>query len=268
MLSDPEVIVSIHGDYIQAGADLLTANTFRTNARTFTRAGLTLRDARRATTLAVDCARRAIANSGTHRRILVAGSLAPVEDCYRPDLVPPPAELAREHRDLAQWLADAGVDVILVETMNRIREARIAVQEAVRTRVEVWASLLCHPHQAAALYSGEPLADAVAAVADAGCAAVGVNCVPAERTESLVALVSASSALPVMAYANGGRADDDGGWRPDATLTPARYGELARTWWAAGAAKIGGCCGTHPGHIEAVRALADSASRTPGAGPQ
>jgi S-methylmethionine-dependent homocysteine/selenocysteine methylase len=76
------------------------------------------------------------------RDIFVAGSLSPLEDCYRPDLVPDDAALAREHGAQARFLAEAGVDLILAETHNTIREAVAAVRAAKATGVPVFVSLV------------------------------------------------------------------------------------------------------------------------------
>jgi homocysteine S-methyltransferase len=125
----PEVLEAIHRDYVAAGADALTANTFRTHARSLAAAGMADR-ARAWTELAVASARHAAATGD--REIFVLGSTAPLEDCYRPDLVPSLPELEREHRAHADHLAGAGVDAVLVETMNTVREARVAALAARR----------------------------------------------------------------------------------------------------------------------------------------
>ncbi len=100
----PEVLGAVHRGYVAAGVDALTANTFRTHARSLAAAGMADR-ARGWTELAVASARNAAA--GADREIFVLGSAAPLEDCYRPDLVPSPHELEREHRAHADHLAGA-----------------------------------------------------------------------------------------------------------------------------------------------------------------
>ena len=156
---------------MDAGADILTANTFRTTPRTFRKAGfsespleagspgrashpgkvteggwpaVTLPPDRSdsLTTLAIALARKA-ADEAAGRTVLVAGSIAPLEDCYRPDLVPSDAELHEEHAVQAARLARAGVDFLLLETMGTIREAVIALAAARETGNEVVVSFLC-----------------------------------------------------------------------------------------------------------------------------
>src|SRR6478736_4559620 len=108
LFQDPELVWTVHSDESGAGADILTANTFRTHARSLAAAGADA-DAAELTAQAVGLAHRAAAVP--RREIFVAGSLSPLEDCYRPDLAPDDAALAREHGAQARRLADAGVDL-------------------------------------------------------------------------------------------------------------------------------------------------------------
>jgi homocysteine S-methyltransferase len=123
LVEAPDVLRAIHADYIAAGADIITTNTFRTHGRTLTRASLGERT-RALTPLAVKIAREAAQQADL--KIFVAGSMSPLEDCYSPQLVPPDGELWIEHAEMARDLAQAGCDLLLVETMNTIREAVIA----------------------------------------------------------------------------------------------------------------------------------------------
>src|SRR5215469_11941511 len=106
----PELVATIHREYVAAGAQVHTANTFRTKRRCVGARWEEL--ARRAVALARDAAPRS----------RIAGSIAPLEDCYRPDLSPG-ARSAAEHRELARVLADEEVDVIVCETFANPLEA-------------------------------------------------------------------------------------------------------------------------------------------------
>ena len=236
----PEIVAAIHRDYAAAGATLHTANTFRTKARAFPDRWEAL--ARRAVRLA-----RAAVPPG-HR---VAGSVAPLEDCYRPDLSP--ARPEPEHRELAEVLADEGVDLLLCETFPHVGECLAAVRACAATGVETWAALTAGP--GADLLSPEQLAEGARAARDAGAALVLVNCVPAPETRRFVEAL-ARRGLPFGAYANAGRRSAGLGWEGQRADGPARYAALAEQWVALGAAAVGGCCGTGPAHIRAVaRAL-------------
>ncbi len=134
----PEVIAEIHRDYARAGAVVHTANTFRTRPRQ-------VGDRWRAlTTEAVGIARRALRSVDARPdAFTLAGSIAPLEDCYRPDLSP--ADPRPEHREMAEALHAASVNLILCETFPHPGEARVAVEEAVRTGLPVWAALTAGP---------------------------------------------------------------------------------------------------------------------------
>jgi S-methylmethionine-dependent homocysteine/selenocysteine methylase len=234
----PELVAAIHRDYVAAGATVHTANTFRTKRRSVGPRWEEL--ARRAVRIARDVV-------GDLR---VAGSIAPLEDCYRPDLSPGRASRG-EHRELARVLADEGVDVLLCETFADATEAVVAVEEAARTGVETWAALL--PTTAASLRN-----TARACVA-AGARVVLVNCVAAKDTRPFLAEL-ADLGVPFGAYANAGDEADGIGWGADVEAGAKAYEALAKQWLEAGASVVGGCCGTGPAHIARVAALNHSSS--------
>lgn len=249
----PDVVEQIHRDYLDAGAHVLTTNTFRTNVRALAKAGIAHR-ARELTFRAVELARRAIALSPRARalHVQIAGSIAPVEDCYSPDLVPSDAELAQEHAVLARNLADAGVDLMLVETQNTIREAVAAACAARATGKPLWVSFTLDGQNR--LLSGEPLNDAVQAVMPFEPQAVLVNCIPVRQVASALKLLRSTAPPHVLtgAYANVGHVDENVGWTLTNAISPRAYAEAAREWRDLGAMIIGGCCGTTPEHIAAL----------------
>jgi len=238
----PEMVAAIHREHVAAGARVLTTNTFRTRRRS---AG---QDWERLATLAVELARQA-APPG----VRVAGSIAPLEDCYSPWLSPP--EPRPEHRDLARLLAAAGVDILLCETFPHVGEALVAVEEAVATGVETWVSFT-GGLRGELLSPEEVRAGAREAVAR-GAAAVLVNCIPATRTLPYVEAL-AGLGVPCGAYANAGDPAWGLGWEAaDPEAAAEGYARLARTWVAAGATLVGGCCGTGAAHIRALAQLLD-----------
>jgi S-methylmethionine-dependent homocysteine/selenocysteine methylase len=256
LLDAPDVLLQIHRAHLEAGSDIIAANTWRTTPRTFRRAGLTDQSGV-LTSRAVAIAHHA-RMFHPERTVLVAGSMGPLEDCYRPDLVPPDAELRKEHAEHARRLADAGVDLIMLETFGTVRESRIACEAALATGKEVIISFLCRGD--GRLYSGEPLADAVSATAALPVAGLSINCAPARSLARLLddlrheVSVHRTDGLDCLAvYGNVGR---EGGEMDEEFVTavsPAEYGALALSWAGHGARIIGGCCGTTREHIAAVR---------------
>jgi len=244
-----EVVLQIHRDYIDAGADIITTNTFRTTRRMFARANLP-DQSDRYTTVAVDLAHQA-RDSAPGREILIAGSMAPLEDCYRPDLVPPDDQLRLEHNELAGRLARAGTDFILLETMNTIREAYIACEAAIATGKEVMVSFICN--RAGHLYGGESFADAIRMITPLQPTAFSINCVSPRFIMPALNIACVTTSLPLAVYANVGIPENERrGWEFTREITPEDYSTYAGDWLHSGVTIIGGCCGTTPEYIAAL----------------
>lgn len=240
----PEVLSAIHADYAAAGATLHTACTFRTQPRWM---GDDFEEAARR---AVHIARGAV--PAPHR---IAGSVAPVEDCYRPDRSPGLASRV-EHRALVRVLASAGVDVLLCETFPHPDEALVAVEEALATGLPTWLALTAGPD--ADLMTPATMRACAARAVALGAECVLVNCVPVLACAPYVDAL-AGFGVPFGVYANAGAPDDAFGW----TSTPfeaERYADAMERFIDAGATVVGGCCGTGPAHIAALQRRYDSTS--------
>jgi S-methylmethionine-dependent homocysteine/selenocysteine methylase len=259
LMQRPELVRQIHRENLRAGADIITTNTFRTTARTLRSAGLDPDRARELDALAVRLALEAREEAG-RLDALIAGSMAPLEDCYLPVFETPADQALAEHRAHAASLAEDGVDLLLVETMPTASEAAIALQAALETGAPVTIGFVCAPaedDEPPRLLSGESLDSAVARVGPLGPAAILVNCAAPPVIMAALRELRQLTSLPIGGYANGGHVDDVVGWAPDADLTPDRYTAFAREWLALGARIIGGCCGTTPEHTAALRRLLD-----------
>jgi S-methylmethionine-dependent homocysteine/selenocysteine methylase len=281
LLDAPDLVEAIHRENAEAGADVLTIASFRLHARNV-RESLCSLSQRKLIATAVNLARRAAggeekisskvnmadaprAAAPQGRRadrprssatrpskklfndILIAGSLAPLEDCYRPDLVPKQENiLFSEHSGMAAALAAAGVDLILVETMNTVREAAAAARGAAATGLPVVVS--CVTDGAGRLLSGERVEDFAHALLALPLPpdALGVNCVAARALGAdLARLAAAAPGVPLAAYGN----------TVGDPVEPAGYAALVTEWLALGARLVGGCCGTTAAHTRAVARL-------------
>jgi len=252
LLHAPAAVLAIHAENVAAGAEILTANTFRTHRRSLQKEGLGQRS-KELTREAVFLAREAA--GGAPRPVFVVGGLSPLEDCYRPDLAPPDADLDREHAVQAGSLRDAGVDGILVETQNSVRELLAAVRAARATGLPVIACVATDG--AGRLLSGEPIEEAGRGLAPLEPEAAGINCVPADLLlADLNRLAASLPGRPLAAYGNlGAPTDAPGSFSRE--LSPAEYARIASGWLAAGARIVGGCCGTTASHTAALRTLLD-----------
>jgi len=256
VLHNPQAIIDLHSEYIRAGADVLTTATFRTDALTFTKAGLSEIQAEEATRRAVESARIAIANSAENRRIWIAGSIAPLADCYRPQDAPDFQTALHFHRQHARWLAAGGVDFCLLETMNNKTEARAATLAALETGLPVFTSFILNEH--GSLLSGEKIYPAIKAAAELGAAGVGINCTHHSIITDFLKHYADRISLPLVVYANTGIYSSKTGWHSDPDFFPLNYAKIAAGWLKKGVKIIGGCCGTTPDFIKALSALKNS----------
>lgn len=266
--TDGAQVRALHDEYVAAGADVIRTNTLQLNRRIYQNVfrnadhmrhigapGVESR-AEELTRTAVELARAA--RDGANGDAAVAGVMSPLEHCYRPDLAPAPEVAEREHREVAGVLAEEGVDLLLLESMNTIGEASAATRVARETGLPVWVSFVIGPE--GELLSGESLVSGVEAVRDAGAEAVLVNCAPPEDISAALERVRAAADCPVGAYAHIGKFDPPS-WKfefhPQFTgievWPPSRYREAALGWREIGAQILGGCCGTTPEHIRALR---------------
>ncbi len=259
IIDAPGILEAVHRDYLEAGADIITTCTFRTHRRSLAKAGMGDR-ARELTQRAVEVAQRA--RDAVNPKAKVVGSVAPLEDCYRPDLAPPVDQCEAELREIITHLLEAGVDGVLIETQNPLRESAAAARQAIdliRPGSDVfWMISFCTRSDGPPniLLSGESLTDLLPSLS--GAFSIGVNCVAAPAIEAEVKLLRllVPRAIRISAYANVGKANAAGEWIATDAIDPEVYAQHAARWIAAGASVVGGCCGTTPAMIKAMaRAL-------------
>ena len=191
-------------------------------------------------------------------RARVAGSIAPLEDCYRPDLRPAPAQAAREHLEHARVLAEAGCDLLLVETVAAADEGLAAVAAAAATGLPVWVAAMATPR--GGLLDGGDLGGFFRRAVAAGASAALINCTPPHGVD-LALPAAAASSVPFGGYAHLGEVDAAVPWGRAPDLSAEEYARRALRWIERGATIVGGCCGTGPEHVRAV-ARAASTHRT------
>jgi len=262
LLVAPAVIRQIHLDYIAAGADIITTNTYGVIRHDLAEIGIEDRFAE-LNILACNLAREARESSG--RPVLIAGSLPPLRGSYRPDLVGSFEEVEPLYREQAELLVPY-VDLILCETMSSATEGRAAASAACQSGLPVWVSWTLHEDRSGHLRSGETIAQAAAVLEDLPVNGLLANCCAPESIAAAMPQLVATAAQYVGGYANtfkpvpedwtlDGDQETDGllGLRSD--LDPGRYAQHVAGWVEAGANVVGGCCGTRPAHIAKVCAL-------------
>jgi S-methylmethionine-dependent homocysteine/selenocysteine methylase len=262
LLDSPQTVLQVHLDYIAAGADVITTNTYSTTRKVLSQAGLEDRFIE-LNHLACDLALEARRVSG--RPVLIAGSLPPFGESYRPDLVGSFSEIEPLYREQAELLAPH-VDLIICETMSSVEEAVAAVTGAAVAGKPVWVSWTLADEGEPVLRSGESIEQAVQALAGLDVDALLLNCCPPEMISKGLPLLKSLTSLPVGAYGNAftpippmWEHNHDADLPPARTdLNPLSYARQAQLWLEDGASIIGGCCEVGPDHISELRSLIDS----------
>ncbi len=241
-LSQPETIGLIHGEYLQAGARIITTNSFGANARKLRAFGLEARvsDINRA---AARLAREAVVASG--RNALVAGSVGPL-GAQKGE-----AELIPESLFLEQisGLLKGGADLILLETFQNPEELSLALRVAKSLGNKPVITLIASP-ESGRLPGGAWIGDVLESLGEQGADLVGLNCV--NGPQAMLRLVEKiAPSRPLAVYPNAGRPNYQEG-RIAYGTSPEYFADLGRRMAEAGAALVGGCCGTSPFHIAAL----------------
>lgn len=257
LIEAPEFVLRAHQAFIDAGARIVTANSyavvpFHIGDERFAEQGRAL--AERAGRLAREAASSAV------KTVTVAGSLPPALGSYRPDLFDHQRSVAI-HRELIAGL-QPHVDVWLAETQSSIAEVQAVAEALGQQDKPLWVSytLLDEVDEPPRLRSTEPVADAVRVVVESGAAAVLFNCsqpevMAAALAEAREVIQSLGGAVELGVYANAfppvsAEAEANSTLleiRSD--LGPESYLHWSRSWVAAGASIVGGCCGIGPEHI-------------------
>ncbi|MFM9058787.1 MAG: homocysteine S-methyltransferase [Planctomycetaceae bacterium] len=256
LLDDPRLVEQAHRDFVHAGATAVITSSYQLSRAGFVASGMSVADADRALTESVAVARRAVRDTRDPAapRALVAASIGPFGAIthdgaeYRGNYGLSRAELAAFHRERLEVLVAAGPDVLAIETIPDLVEARVlsGLLEA-HPSLPKWFSFTCADERR--LWAGPSIEDAVAAVADTpGLAAVGVNCVEPELVAGLARRIRAVTDVPIIAYPNRGGTWDAaaGRWRG---ARAASFADWLPAWRDAGVAIVGGCCGTDAADI-------------------
>ncbi len=259
--SEPDAIRSIHADYIRAGADVISTNTFQLARRSYmnhfadrehmkrvgapdleTRAPLLIREGVLRAKEARDLLQRP--------EVCIAGAMTTLDWCFRPDMAPNLEDMRAEYRETVQAFTDAGVDLMLFETFNSSKEARTALEAARMVGVPAWVGFVCNWR--GQLLNGETMDQVRQGLAGIEPDVLLFNCAPVPDITLALREFSKVYRKPTGGYAHVGRFDPPD-WMFTDEYPPDKYLSACREWVAMGAQVLGGCCGTTPMHIEALR---------------
>ena len=251
----PELLLEIHTDYVKAGADIITANTFRTTGYTLAKGGKgDLAD--QLTRRSLEIAREA--SMTTERDIYIAVSMAPLEDCYSPDLVPSQEVIKAAYEAQVRIIHDCQPDLVLMETMINADEVVIGAELLTALGIPFGVSFTLDAN--GDLLDGTPLPDIVERIAHCNSDLVLLNCRKPEQLSAQYSLLKSVYKGPTGLYANGeGMPGGTSGWLWKYSESAVNeYVSEAECWLELGARVIGGCCGTRPEYISSLRRVIDA----------
>ena len=259
--SHPDAIRSIHADYIRAGADVISTNTFQLARRSYLNHFADLDHMRhigapdiehRAAPLIREGVTRALEAREQQGRpeVCVAGAMTTLDWCFRPDMAPSLEDMRAEYGETVQAFKDGGADFMLFETFNSSKEARMALEAARDLGIPAWVGFVCDSE--GRLLNGETAGQLKQGLAGIEPDVLLFNCAPVPDITRALREVSKAYHKPLGGYAHLGRFDPPD-WMFTDEYPPEQYLSAAREWSSIGAQVLGGCCGTTPAHIEALK---------------
>jgi homocysteine S-methyltransferase len=253
-LTDPSLILAVHEEYLQAGAEILETNTFGANRFRLGRHGLAGKVAE-INAAGVRIARQAVEHLKDKQAgdAWVAGALGPLGVRLEP-LGKTGLDEAREaFAEQIRALAGAGVDFLVIETMPALNEAHEALKAAQETAPELPVLVMVTVDDETNCLDGASPAQAAALLTEWGANAIGVNCSTGPATVlTAIEAMRAATTLPLAALPNAGMPRAIEG-RNIYLCSPEYMASFARKAITAGVQFVGGCCGTTPNHIRAMR---------------
>ena len=258
-LTNPSAVAEIHREYIEAGAQLIITNTFGANRFKLTKHGLQ-DDVVEINKASVDLAKRVV--SASFKDVLVAGDVGPLGVRIAPFGRVQPEQAREAFAEQIRALADAGVDLIVIETFSDLYEIREAIKAAKETCALPVVASVTFTRDDRTLLGDEPMKVA-RTLRDAGADVIGVNCSggPAQLLRILKQMKQAVLDGKFWVKPNAGWPEQVGGrimYPADADY----FGDYALSFRETGAVIVGGCCGTTPQHVAAMKKALDSSARS------
>lgn len=254
IVSHPEIVQAVHEDYINAGVDIITVNTFSTARHMLLPAGLT-GQFRHLNLEAVKLAVQA-RDKAASAPVAIAGSIAPTTFCSdSTKCYPPLIEALSWYVEQAELLAAAGVDILLIEMIEDIEQGSLAVQAACRTGLPVWLGFSCRRNEEDKIMlweRGHTLVEGVEVISRIGGSAAFIMHTEVSDTAEAFGLLKSCRQGPLGVYAHSGHFVMPS-WKFNDIISPEEYASAAEQWIKMGAAIIGGCCGIGPAHIRELK---------------
>ncbi|GAB7021995.1 homocysteine S-methyltransferase family protein [Salidesulfovibrio brasiliensis] len=254
--SNPDIVKEVHKSFINAGASVITTNTYA-----LTRYHLSNAEKQGDQVALLDMAysQARQARAETHDGVRIAASIPPLSESYRADLVPDNTALEKEYELLIDRAIHNQADILLGETLSHAREARMIAKIAQKTTIPLWISFTVN--ESGNLRSGESLEETATELLDLGVKVLLANCSTMQNIHKSMSIYQAlATAFDFQYGAYGNRYNEireDYKLELKSTelkedLSPALYTDAARLWVEKGATIVGGCCGIGPDYIRHI----------------
>lgn len=250
ILEHKDIMFNLQEAYVKAGTDILYAPTFTANRIKLAEYGLENNMKEMIHELTVISKRAADTAEG--RRVYVAGDITMTGEQLRPIGSMEPETLIYVYKEQIRMLVDAGVDLLVVETMMSLAETRMALIAAKEVcDLPIMVTYTFEP-EGRMLYGTDAMTAAVTAESLGACA-VGVNCSAGpEKMQEILQIMAKVTKIPIISKPNAGFPSVDDKGRTVYNMTPDVFSEQMELLYNSGASVLGGCCGTTPEHIKAL----------------
>lgn len=257
LATHPEVVREVHEDYIRAGAEVIITNTFPAAKHVLEEAGMGDRF-RELNARAAELAREARENAA-EGQVYIAGSISTFPARLDHGYDPGEREARDNYAEQAEVLAEGGVDLIALEMMRDVEQTRYAIEAALKTRLPVWLGFSCKRTTDGTVVlwdERDTLAEALESLPLPlrDISLVSIMHTQTEDTVPALHEVRERWDGPVGAYPHYGEFVMPN-WQFIDKISPEDFAAEAQQWIEAGAHAIGGCCGTGPEHVRALRQL-------------
>ena len=243
-------VMNIHKDYIEAGSDILTTNTFRTTPRTFIKAGYSQNESEiiseQCCNMAIEAAKHAVKKENT----LVAGSVAPLEDCYEPLHFPGKEIAKKEFQLIIDRIIRKGVDILLFETMGNYEEIESVLQVSNHVDIQRWLSIVLKNKNS--ILDGTELQKVVELANKNKIDMVLINCTPVNIILEALDIFLGYREGEWGVYPNAGENMPTKDGEFVSKLDDESFCKAIQDYITLGASVVGSCCGSTPNTVRKI----------------
>lgn len=243
-------VTEIHEDYIESGSNVITTNTFRTTPRTFIKAGYSELDSLKLSKQSFKMAVKAARDARNDKNILIAGSIAPLEDCYVPSKFPGSVIAKKEYRFITNMVSNSCVDIMLFETMGSYDEIEVALRVSKDVEMEKWLSIILKDKNH--LLDDTKIEKVIGLATEYDVDMLLINC-----TSTKIINNALPSFLNIWkgkwgTYPNAGESMPTKEGIFSSILSDNEFSEYIRNYINLGASLVGSCCGSTPDTVQKI----------------